>query len=445
MVAPGLYRQYAAAAFAALRATGHTTARDTILIGELAPEGKARPARRLADLRRCASCARCTASTTPTSRCGVPPRRREGCPASGGGFVAANPALFTPTGFAHHPYSFFRPPRASLSDPNWAPLADLGRLEHALDRTLRRLRRRAHAAALPDRVRLRDQPAEPVPRRAAGHPGRLPRRRPAPGRRRPAGPLDVAVPALRRRARTPRSPAGSQALLVDVPDRPAVRRRRAEAGARRLRAADRHRRSPTSAPAARSQIWGMLRPAANFTAQTARCSGVPAVRRRSARSPPCTRTTRAASSTPRCRCRRVPAQIRLALAGARRRRCCSAASVRGSRRLSARRDRTSPGSPPQRPPRASRLRPHVPPGPGARAVARPAAQPAARGGEQRERARARRAPAAAAAGPRRSAAVTAGRLQGRPAAVPGRRRRARRRRGCRRRPRAARGPTGSRR
>ncbi len=43
------------------------------------------------------------------------------------------PALFQATGFAHHPYSFFLPPSATMSDPNFAPLSDLGRLEQALD------------------------------------------------------------------------------------------------------------------------------------------------------------------------------------------------------------------------------------------------------------------------------------------------------------------------
>jgi hypothetical protein len=42
--------------------------------------------------------------------------------------------LFTATGFAHHPYSFFLAPGATMTDPNFVPLADLGRLEQALDR-----------------------------------------------------------------------------------------------------------------------------------------------------------------------------------------------------------------------------------------------------------------------------------------------------------------------
>jgi hypothetical protein len=134
MASPRLYRRYAGAAFAALRATGHTPARDTFLIGELAPEGRAAttadtpiaPLRFLRALYCVDDAYRPLRGAAATA---------VGCPASGDGFVAANPALFTPSGFAHHPYSFFRPPQVSLSDPDWAPLADLGRLEHALDRT----------------------------------------------------------------------------------------------------------------------------------------------------------------------------------------------------------------------------------------------------------------------------------------------------------------------
>jgi hypothetical protein len=62
-----------------------------------------------------------------------------GCPKSGSRkqFLAANPALFKATGFAHHPYYFFHPPAYSATDPNFAPLADLGRLERTLDRSRR--------------------------------------------------------------------------------------------------------------------------------------------------------------------------------------------------------------------------------------------------------------------------------------------------------------------
>ena len=50
-----------------------------------------------------------------------------------GAFLAENPGLFDATGFAHHPYLFFLSPAAAMRDPEFVPLSDLGRLEHALD------------------------------------------------------------------------------------------------------------------------------------------------------------------------------------------------------------------------------------------------------------------------------------------------------------------------
>jgi hypothetical protein len=145
--APRLYRAYADAAFASLKATGHRPGRDTILIGELAPEG----------------CP--VAATTPCQVAypsvddPIPPipflqdlycldatyRRLRGalaaalhCPTGGSrsAFVRAHPALFEPTGFAHHPYSFFLSPDKPFApdSPEFVPLADLGRLERGLDR-----------------------------------------------------------------------------------------------------------------------------------------------------------------------------------------------------------------------------------------------------------------------------------------------------------------------
>ena len=111
--------------------------RDTILIGELAPEGP--PAGRAADRHHRDRAAQFPAHPVlpglelppaPGGRCGVAalPAARD--------FVRANPALFQASGFAHHPYFFFRPPATPTTDPDWAALADLGRLEHAIDRAL---------------------------------------------------------------------------------------------------------------------------------------------------------------------------------------------------------------------------------------------------------------------------------------------------------------------
>jgi hypothetical protein len=129
-----LYRSLVDAAFQGLATSGHTTSSDTILVGELAPEG--------------------TEATSAESP--IPPlpflralycvdssyRPLQGaaaaalqCPAGGdaGAFVKANPGLFDATGFAHHPYSFFLPPGVGFSDPNFVPISQMSRLEHALD------------------------------------------------------------------------------------------------------------------------------------------------------------------------------------------------------------------------------------------------------------------------------------------------------------------------
>jgi len=140
MLAPALYRAYANAAYEALSGTGHRPGPDTILVGELAPEG-CEPG---------GSCvySRLNRSIPPIPfvralycldsgdrRLTGPAAARLGCPRSGdpSAFVAANPSLFQATGFAHHPYSFFLGPAVSVSDPNFVPLSDLSRLERVLD------------------------------------------------------------------------------------------------------------------------------------------------------------------------------------------------------------------------------------------------------------------------------------------------------------------------
>jgi hypothetical protein len=128
-----LYRGYVDAATAALDRTGH--GRDTVLIGELAPEGDERPGESapvppLPFLR----ALYCVGPTYAPLRGDA--AAALGCPAGGrhATFVAAHPGLFAASGFAHHPYSFFLAPARSMSDPNFAPLADLSRLEQGLDR-----------------------------------------------------------------------------------------------------------------------------------------------------------------------------------------------------------------------------------------------------------------------------------------------------------------------
>jgi len=136
MESAALYRDYADAAYAALTRTGHSTATDTILVGELAPEGSARPTYDYRDaipplpFLRGLYCV--DAGYRPLTG---PAATAIGCPLGGeeSKFVAAHPGLFRATGFGHHPYSFFLAPSASMADPGFAPLANLGRLERELD------------------------------------------------------------------------------------------------------------------------------------------------------------------------------------------------------------------------------------------------------------------------------------------------------------------------
>jgi hypothetical protein len=132
-----LYRRLVAAAYAALMRTGHR--RDTILVGELAPEGgetgKAEapvPPIPFLEALYCVDAGQRPLQGTAARALGCPATGSRLAPA-GSGFAAANPGLFAASGFAHHPYSFFLAPDASMRDPNFVPLSELRRLEHALD------------------------------------------------------------------------------------------------------------------------------------------------------------------------------------------------------------------------------------------------------------------------------------------------------------------------
>ncbi len=144
-IAPRLYRDYVRAGYSALYFSGHPSSTDTILIGELAPEGyetsgfytAITPLPFLRDVY-CVN-----GRYRPLSGASA---RALGCPRSGSRtrFVRDNPGLFDASGFAHHPYYFFHPPSYSAPDPNFAPIADLDRLERALDRSLRAWGSRRH-------------------------------------------------------------------------------------------------------------------------------------------------------------------------------------------------------------------------------------------------------------------------------------------------------------
>jgi hypothetical protein len=141
-----LYRSYVRAAFAALQATGHRPSTDTLLFGETAPEGcqvstaTPCPGYHPSSLRPLAPLPFLRGLYCLSARY-RPLRGRAalalGCPPGGGraAFVRANPGLFEASGFAHHPYEFNHPPNVGLPETQFAPLADLGRLQRALDRS----------------------------------------------------------------------------------------------------------------------------------------------------------------------------------------------------------------------------------------------------------------------------------------------------------------------
>ncbi|MGO9497412.1 MAG: hypothetical protein ACLQA5_12020 [Solirubrobacteraceae bacterium] len=144
---PRMYRQMLDAAWAALSATGHGPATDTILIGELAPRGANQwgvfsGMKPLVFLR----ALYCVSSAYRSLR-GEAARVR-GCPTTAAGsrrFHAQHPALFEATGVADHPYMRWYPPTVELNpDPtngsttaDYASLAVIGHLTGALDRLQR--------------------------------------------------------------------------------------------------------------------------------------------------------------------------------------------------------------------------------------------------------------------------------------------------------------------
>jgi hypothetical protein len=138
-VGPMIYRGLVNAAWNALHATGH--GRDTILIGELASTGHADPGSYLGmEPLRFVRALYCVDSGFRELR--GPAAAARGCPTTAAGsaqFRAQNPALFQATGWSHHPYHLNAAPNVPSSSayPDWVTLADLPKLESALDRAQR--------------------------------------------------------------------------------------------------------------------------------------------------------------------------------------------------------------------------------------------------------------------------------------------------------------------
>jgi hypothetical protein len=135
-VGPRTYRALLDRAVSGLQGSGH--GRDTILIGELAPKGSnaknstsgMKPMRFLRRLY-CVS-----ESLRPLSGSYA---AAEGCPTKSqrSTFRKLHPALFSPTGFAMHPYSLLTAPRVRSTDKDYVGLADMSRLTGTLARLYR--------------------------------------------------------------------------------------------------------------------------------------------------------------------------------------------------------------------------------------------------------------------------------------------------------------------
>jgi hypothetical protein len=131
---PRLYRQYVQYGLYALFYSGHTVNSDTILFGELAPEGyEARGAIVAMPPMTFLRALYCVDSQNHPLRGDA--ATALGCPTSGTAtdFVVNNVGLFYSNGFAHHPYYFTHAPWYRGGDPNFLALGNLGRLERALD------------------------------------------------------------------------------------------------------------------------------------------------------------------------------------------------------------------------------------------------------------------------------------------------------------------------
>lgn len=130
-----LYRELADAAYGALNATGH--GRDTILIGETAPQGNdSKNLKRYMQPMTFIRALYCV--DRRLHRLSGRRAKLLGCPKKASSFRKAHPVLFAATGFGHHPYQLLTPPTVKPRDPDIVTMAVLPRLTRALDTIQRR-------------------------------------------------------------------------------------------------------------------------------------------------------------------------------------------------------------------------------------------------------------------------------------------------------------------
>lgn len=143
---PRLYRALVDQAWTALGATGH--ARDTILIGELAPRGTVTFGNfnGMTPLQFVRALYCVNSAYQPLRGAAARERSCPTTPAASKQFVSQNPGLFHASGFSDHPYMRWYPPDREENVPatanfarllpNYASLAEIGHLETGLDRAL---------------------------------------------------------------------------------------------------------------------------------------------------------------------------------------------------------------------------------------------------------------------------------------------------------------------
>jgi hypothetical protein len=172
---PRIYRGLVDAAWGSLNATGHTTRSDKILFGEVTPHGNAtfgvfanmKPLIFVRSLY-------CVDSNYRELRGAS--ARAQGCPTTAAGsraFRRQNPALFSASGFAAHPYEEASPPNVPThlcgtklcagnpADPDFVDLPEVPRLEHTLDRLNGIYGSHAHFAVYNTEYGFRTQPPDP--------------------------------------------------------------------------------------------------------------------------------------------------------------------------------------------------------------------------------------------------------------------------------------------
>jgi hypothetical protein len=137
---PAIYRSLLDAAVVGLALSGHGGGRDTILAGETAPkglnvQGQTRAIKPMPFIRRLY----CVDDHYHFLHGAA--ARQQRCPTTAAqirAFPSKHPGLFNATGWAHHPYELSFPPHQVPRDRDYVTIANLHKLETALDRLMHR-------------------------------------------------------------------------------------------------------------------------------------------------------------------------------------------------------------------------------------------------------------------------------------------------------------------